>query len=52
MEMFAIATKDGETKILQKDVVDRLRESLRGGLVTPGNDGRIRQQPVARASSG
>ena len=42
METLAIAAKDGETKMLQRDLVDRFRDSLGGGLVTPGNDGRIR----------
>ena len=39
MERFGIAAKDGETKMLQRDLVDRFRDSLGGGLVTPGNDG-------------
>jgi hypothetical protein len=38
-ETFSIATKDGETKMLQRDVVYRLCDSLRGRLVTHGNDG-------------
>ena len=42
MERFGIAAKDGETKMLQRDVVYRLCDSLRNGLVTPGNDGHIR----------
>jgi len=39
MGTFSRATKDGEAKMLQREVVQRLRESLRGRLLTPEDDG-------------
>jgi FAD/FMN-containing dehydrogenase len=39
MGTFSIATKDGEAKLLQREVVDSLRGNLRGRIITPEDDG-------------
>ena len=39
METFSVATRDGETRTLRKDVLGALRDRLRGGLLTSTDDG-------------
>lgn len=39
METYSLATKDDETKVLHGPVVDRFRDSLRGELLAPADDG-------------